>query len=256
MAATFGNDPEFNDAVPKPSSGRRFTLGKFLAVLGVLALLIALWLPSVRSGAGPAVRRAQCTNNLKQIALALYNYEQAYKALPPAYTVDAKGRPLHSWRTLILPYLEYGTLYETIDLAKPWDDPVNATACASKLSVFICPDQVDAKNTTTYLAIVGPDGYLMPRRPRPLAEITDGRSSTLAVIEVGDEDAVPWMAPIDADASTVMKLGPKSKLHHAGGTNAALADGSVHFMRADMSAQMRLALLTISGNDNELVKEW
>ena len=45
-----------------------------------------------------------CVNNLKQIALALHNYEEVYKVLPPAYTVDAQGRPLHSWRTLILPY--------------------------------------------------------------------------------------------------------------------------------------------------------
>ena len=106
MAAKFMNDPEFNDAILKPSSGARFTLVGFLGVLGIIALVIALLLPLARNGAGPAARRAQCTNNLKQIALALHNYEQAYKALPPAYTVDAEGRPLHSWRTLILPYLE------------------------------------------------------------------------------------------------------------------------------------------------------
>src|SRR5690349_18772074 len=127
MAAKFENDPEFNHAIPKPRSGRRFTLVGFFVVLGVIALLVALLLPANRS-AGPAARRSQCVNNLKQIAMALHDYEQAHNALPPAYTVDALGRPLHSWRTLILPYLEQEPLYKTIDLSKPWNDPANAKA--------------------------------------------------------------------------------------------------------------------------------
>ena len=76
-------------------------------------------------------------NNLKQIALALLNYEQAHHALPPAYTVDAQGRPLHSWRTLILPYLDQESLYQTIDLSKPWNDPANAKALETSLPFFV-----------------------------------------------------------------------------------------------------------------------
>jgi hypothetical protein len=255
MSASFENDPEFNDITPKPSSGRSLTLGKLLMGVAIIAVVIALLLPAIRT-AGPAALRAQCTNNLKQIAIALHNYVQDHKALPPAYTMDANGRPLHSWRTLILPYLEQRSLYEKIDLSKPWDNPVNATASATKLAVFICPGEVDAKNTTAYLAIVGPDGFLVPGRSRRLEEITDGLSSTLAVIEAGEEDAVPWMAPFDADAATVMKLDTKAKLHHPGGTNSARADGSVWFLKADTPAPMRRALLSLSGNDNDAVKEW
>jgi prepilin-type processing-associated H-X9-DG protein len=195
-------------------------------------------------------------NNLRQIKLALRNYEQEHQALPPAYTMDANGRPLHSWRTLVLPYLEQKSLYEKIDLSKPWNDPVNATASAIKLGVFLCPETVGAKNTTAYLAIVGPDGFLVPGRSRRLEEITDGLSSTLAVIEASEEDAVPWMAPVDAGSATVMKLDTKAKLHHAGGTNAALADGSVRFLKANTPAPVRRALLSISGNDNDALKEW
>jgi prepilin-type N-terminal cleavage/methylation domain-containing protein/prepilin-type processing-associated H-X9-DG protein len=256
MSADFQNDPEFNDAAPKePSSGRRFTLIELLVVLAIMAVLIAFLLPATRS-ARPAARRAQCTNNLKKIALALHNYEQVHQALPPAYTVDAQGRPLHSWRTLILPYLEQESLYRTIDLAKPWNDPANAKALETSLTVFRCPEAAGTTNTTTYLAIVGPDGCLMPTKSRRLAEITDGTSQTLMVIEAGEENAVPWMAPTDADESLVMSLGPTTKLHHAGGMNAGFVDGSVRFLKAGTPANVRRALMSISGNDKAVAQEW
>jgi prepilin-type processing-associated H-X9-DG protein len=255
MSANSGNDPEFNGIIPKPSSGRGFRLVELLAVLGIIAVLIALFLPLTRS-AGPAARRAQRVNNLKQIALALHNYEQAHKALPPAYTVDARGRPLHSWRTLILPYLEQDRLYQTIDLSKPWNDPANAKARETSLSVFRCPEAVGPQNMTTYLAIAAPDSCFLPRESRRLAEITDAHGSTLMVIEAGEENAIPWMAPMDADESLVLSLGPTTKLHHMGGMNASFVDGSVKFLKATTPARVRRALMSISGNDNPDADEW
>jgi prepilin-type processing-associated H-X9-DG protein len=254
MSANSGNDPEFNDAIPKPSSGRGFRLVEVLVVLGIIAVLMGLLLPATRTSRR-AARRTQCGNNLKQIALALHNYEQAHRALPPAYTVDAKGRPLHSWRTLILPYLEQEPLYRTIDLSKPWNDPANAQALETFLPVFRCPEAVGPQNTTTYLAIVAPNGCLIPKESRRLAEITDTHDSTLMVIEAGEENAVPWMAPEDADESLMMSLGSTTKLHHAGGTNACFVDGHVTFLRADTPAEALRALMSISGNDNEAAKE-
>ena len=253
MVTKIENDPEFNDAIPKPRSGRGSMLARLLVVAAILVILLAFLLPATRS-ARPSVRRSQCVNNLKQIALALQNYEQAYKALPPAYTVDAKGRPLHSWRTLILPYLEQETRYRTIDLSKSWDDPANAQALRTAPAVFRCLDSTGPGNTTTYLAITAPNGYLTPGASRRLAEITDDPGSTLMVIEAGEEDAVPWMAPVDAGEALVMGLGPKTKLHHAGGTNASFADGHVTFLEANTPASVRRAWMSISGNDDEVAK--
>ena len=250
MSANFGNDPEFHDPIPKPGAGRKLRIAEILLVLGILVVLIGLLLPAHRS-ARPAAWRSQCTHNMKLIGLALSNYEQVYGFLPPAYTVDTEGRPLHSWRTLILPYLEYESLYLSIDLSKPWNDPTNAQALETSLPVFHCPDGVGRQNTTTYLAISAPNGCFHSNKPRRLAEITDGRASTVMVIEAGEENAVPWMAPVDADEALVIGLGPSSKLHHAGGVNACFVDGSVRFLKAQMPAKARRAIISISGNDDD-----
>jgi prepilin-type processing-associated H-X9-DG protein len=249
------NDPEFRDVLPKKSVKRRFSLVRVLVALGIVLFAMALLLPATRS-ARPAARRAWCTNNLKQIARALHGYEQEHGALPPACTLDANGRPLHSWRTLILPYLEEEQLYKTIDLSKPWNDPANAKALEVVPFVFRCPEASGAPSATTYLAIVSPNGCLIRGKGRRLSEITDSHASTFMVIESDEEHAVPWMAPIDADEALVLNLGPGSKLHHAGGVNASLVDGSVAFLKASTPAEVRRALISISGNDDKAAAEW
>ena len=176
--------------------------------------------------------------------------------MPPAYTVDAKGRPLHSWRTLILPYLEQEPLYQTIDLSKPWNDPANAKALETLIPEYRCPGAMGPQNTTTYLAIVALNGCLSPKESRRLDEITDSHASTLMVIEAGEEYAIPWMAPADADESLVLSLRPGTKLHHAGGTNACLVDGSVRFLKANIPSEVRRSLISISGNDNKFTYDW
>jgi prepilin-type processing-associated H-X9-DG protein len=239
-----------NEPTKPKTSGVKFGLLHLLAAVGILGLLIAFFFPASRCN-WPAARRMQCVNNLKQIALALHNYESIYNALPPAYTVDAGGKPLHSWRTLILPYLEQQALYETIDLTKPWNDPANAKAFATTISQYCCPELKLAANNSTYLAIVAPDGCFLPGKSRRLSEITDDRGLTMLVIEVSPDQAVPWMAPIDANESYVMGISPRSKLNHAGGLNAAFLDGSVQFLKATLPDAQRRALITVAGNDNK-----
>ncbi len=230
---------------PKKRPMRFFTV---LTVLAIGGVLVAMMLPAVRRGREPA-RRSQCKNNLKQIALALHNYEERYHAFPPAYTVDADGTPLHSWRTLILPFLDQQPLYETIDLSKPWDDPANAEAFKTSLSVYHCPSDSAPQNHTTYLASAGSNGCFRLTEPRRLSEITDGLSQTLMVIEVPSDRSVPWMSPLDADESLVLSLGPESKLAHPGGMDAALCDGSVRFLSTAIPAATRRALISVAGGD-------
>jgi len=256
MSANFHTDPEFYaPPISRPKSRRGFRLIEVLIWLGVAAILVALLLPFRRS-AGPAVWRAQCTNNLRQIALALHNYIDRYGVLPPAHTVDASGQPLHSWRTLILPYLEQDSLYRSIDLSKPWNDPANAKALATPVSAFRCPEQAGPPNATAYLAIVSPNSAFRPREPRRLDEITDGTVTTLMVIEAGEENAVPWMAPVDADEAPILSLGPNTKTLHAGGVNGGLVDGSVRFLKVTIPDRVRRALISISGHEVLSNDEW
>ena len=222
---------------------------KIVGVILILAFVIALMLPEV-SRAREAARRSQCKNNLKAISLALHNYHDKYFAFPPAYTVDEEGNRLHSWRTLILPYLEQQKLYETIDLSKPWNDPVNAVAYRTVIPAFKCPYDRSATPNTTYLTIVAPDSLLRPVQSCKLADITDGASNTLMVVEVIQEKAVHWMEPLDLDDGMLRNKDATKRKSHIGGGHGALADGSVRFLSDKMPYEQIQALFTVDGREN------
>jgi prepilin-type processing-associated H-X9-DG protein len=232
----------------------RFTLVELLIVVSLIGILIALLLPAVRTS-GEAARRSQCQNNLKQIALALQAYESVYHCLPPACTVDASGRPLHSWRTLILPYLEHLPLYEKIDLSKPWDDPVNRAAYETAVAPYRCPSAAAAPRHTTYLAVVGPNSCLRAAAPRRLAEITDEHGLALMVIDVDAGHAVHWMSPTDASEQLVLSFAEAKPLSHPGGAQAAFVDGHVEFLGENIAPARLRALNSIAGNDDDLARE-
>ena len=120
----------------------------------VICLLLVgmLLLPAVQT-AREAARRMQCMNNLRQISLAVLNYEADYKCLPPACIPDKNGKPMHSWRVLILPYLERRDLYEQYKFDEPWNGPNNSKLLASRPRLYICPSDATAlpPETTTEL---------------------------------------------------------------------------------------------------------
>ncbi|HET6884217.1 MAG TPA: DUF1559 domain-containing protein [Pirellulales bacterium] len=222
-----------------------------LGITGVLGLLIALLLPATRSAREPG-RRNTCSNNLRQIGLALLNYEAVHHALPPAHTVDARGKPLHSWRTLILPFLEREDLYRQIDHSKAWDDPANRSAFETRVHIYRCPSAACPLTHTTYLAIVAPDGCFRPTRVTKLAEITDDPDLTLMVMETSTEQAVHWMCPADATEAEILNLGAVAGLAHPGAAQAVSVSGSVFLVRAQSSPARLRALISIAGNDDAI----
>jgi hypothetical protein len=250
------NPYESPQCTPAPAIAKkrkRLSLLDVIVLIGIVAVLVALLYPSTRS-APSGGRRTQCRNNLKMIALALHNYHDVYAAFPPAYTVDENGQRLHSWRTLILPWMEQDELYKKIDLSKPWDHSANAEAFKTIPQTFHCPSSDLPQGFTTYLAVVGENACFHPTKPRAISEITDGTSNTIMVIEVPVKQAVHWMSPYDADEQMVLNINPTKKLAHIGGVQAALADGSARFLSVDMAPETRRALISINGK--EVVGEW
>lgn len=207
----------------------------WLAVAGVVGLIVVgLVTPMWRPGVAPVARRGACANNLRAIALAMLAYEQEHGTLPPAFARDADGRPLHSWRTLILPFLEQRELYDSIDLTKPWDDPANAAARERMPSVYRCPGSTSPDGHTTYMVVVSPHGCFRVDGSVSVAEVRQP-SKTLLVAEFPTRRAVPWMAPEDADEEMFLAEGPKNLTDHPrGAANWVFADGySVTFFPTD-----------------------
>jgi hypothetical protein len=151
--------------------------------------------------------RVDCKNNLKQIGVALHEYHEVYGSFPPAYIADEDGKPMHSWRVLLLPYLDCGYLYKMYDFDEPWDGPNNSKLLSKMPPVYACPSNRNGRReTTSYVAIVGPntawtgftkskfrDGFSKGRR---FSDFTDGLSYTIVVVE-SNSSRVPWMAPRD-----------------------------------------------------------
>ncbi|MDA1249874.1 MAG: DUF1559 domain-containing protein [Planctomycetota bacterium] len=226
-------------------------LSEILLTMGILVVLMAV------VGTGflrptqmhtPAPRRSHCRNNLKQIGLALHNYHSDYGSFPPAFTVDANGQPLHSWRTLILPYLDQQALYKFIDLSKPWNDPANATALREILTAYACQSTTMKDEYTTYQALVGPE-CAFSVAPKQFRNFKDGTSNTVMVVETPSEMAVHWMDPRDPATPFFLKANPKPAGPHTGGGHVLLADGTVRFLIENTSSETRKALSTIAGGE-------
>ncbi|MCA9035796.1 MAG: DUF1559 domain-containing protein [Planctomycetaceae bacterium] len=216
-----------------------------LLIVFVVALFLLL-IPAPRR-AGEAARRTQCKNNFKQILLALHNYHDTYGAFPPAWTVDEAGQRLHSWRTLILPYCEQANLYETIDLSKPWNDPVNRKALETPVAVYRCPSAGTSNTKTSYMAICDVSAVFHTPKSCALHQIRD--DTTIAFVEVPQEMAIPWMQPDDVSPEDVLSLRHSNSLSHAGGFQVGFADGMVRFISANIDTATLKSLMTIDGGE-------
>ncbi len=231
------------------SARRGSTILTSIVVLTVVLLLVLLMLPPLEISRGEA-RRTQCKHMLKQIALALHDYHDEHGVFPPAYLVDAEGQRLHSWRTLLLPYLDQKPLYKQIDLTRQWNDPVNVKAHEAVSMTFDCPAAEIPRDYTTYLAVLGDHSCLQPTTPRKLSEITDGANTTLMIVEVPPDRAVHWMEPRDLEETEFLAWDKETKYSHEAGFHAAFADGHVRFLPASLPAQDRRAMVSINRQDH------
>ncbi len=209
----------------------------------VSGVLVGLLLPAVQS-AREAARRAQCTNNLKQIGLAMHNYVSANNTFPPPAITDKDGKPLLSWRVAILPYIEQQTLYDRFKLDEPWDSPHNKALIKEMPTTYLCPSRTNAEaGTTTYRVFVGKGALFEEGEGLGIQNVTDGTSNTIMVVE--SKDAVPWSKPDDLKFDMAAKPSLNGAASsHPGGFNAAFADGSVRFIKNAVNLITFKALIT------------
>lgn len=248
---------------PPPAPAKSAGAGTTLVIVAVVCLvgllgcggiLVALLLPAVQA-AREAARRSQCSNNLKQIAIAFHNYHDVYKSFPPAYIADADGKPMHSWRVLILPFMEQQALYNQYRFDEPWDSPANRLVTNTFIPAYQCPSSPNSPGSTetNYMVITGPGTVFEGSKPPSMMDIRDGTSNTILVVEVTGTGK-SWAEPVDLDASQVAPpftggSSGNAGSQHPGGMNTALCDGSVRFLASTIDPATFKAFTTRAGGE-------
>jgi prepilin-type processing-associated H-X9-DG protein len=224
--------------------------GIALGTIGCLVALIAVDQHSPDSG-----RRAQCTNNLKQIGLAMHNYHEKFGCFPASAIAEKQGKPLLSWRVALLPYLEASSTYAKFHLDEPWDSPHNSTLLDQMPGTYACPSDRRLKpGMTGYEVIIGTQTAFTPdNKPLSIPAFTDGLSQTIFVAE--SRRSVPWTKPEDIDfdmAAGKVDLGSVDGRHN-NGFNVLMGDGAVRFLK-DSTPPVTLRML-LTRNGGESIRE-
>ncbi len=151
------------------------------------------FLPHV-GGAEEAMRLARCGEQMTRITLAMLIYEREHGTLPPAWSVDPDGNPLHSWRVLLLPYLGHQALYDNIRLDEAWDSEYNRQFHDDAVAFYRCPsDPVAEPGQTTYSVVVGSEMPFQGGQGKALADF--GPHSDDMILLVERKEPVCWMDP-------------------------------------------------------------
>ncbi len=200
-------------------------------------------LSKLKSGVPPQ----RSANNLKQIALAMHNYDATFNSFPPAAICDKNGSPLLSWRVLILPYIEHEALFKEFKLDEPWDSEHNKKLLVKMPTVYALPPQKPGETTTHYRVFVGNGAAFDLLKGNRIVDFTDGTSNTLLVVTA--TDAVPWSKPDE------LAFDPKADMTKLTGTvvdgrvQCAFADGSVRTFDKVPDRKTLNALITFGGGE-------
>ncbi len=205
--------------------------------------------------------RLLCANNLHQIGMAIETYHDVYGKLPPAVITSKDGKPLLSWRVLLLPFIEESALYQEFHLDEPWDSSHNP-ALIEKLPSVFGSRVVLRPGITHYLAITG-TGAAFEKPGLTWNDFPDGRANTILIVEAAE--GVPWTKPVDIHYNPDNPISVTGNYHQKSihfsrytiGShrvfNALFADGSLHYIRKGKDPETLRAFLTRNGGE---VLDW
>lgn len=230
-------------------TGDRLTLSvdnsKMQGSAGTASVMAALLLPAVAR-----VREAALTNlsrnQMKQIVISFHSHEASWNTLPARANFDKQGKPLLSWRVHMLPFIDQGALYRKFRLDEPWDSEHNKQLIPLIPATYQSPTRKDTK--TNYQVVVGPGSMFEGTTGVKFADITDGSSNTIALVEVGDDRAVIWTKPEDFVFDREKPLAGLGRVRPEG-FNVGFADGTVFLMRGTISAEKLLGMFTRDGKE-------
>ena len=260
--------------------------GKGLAITGLVTGILSLLLlpltlllllfPAVGKVRESAAKVASA-NNLMQMSLAMQTCNDATGTLPPAASCDASGKPLLSWRVLILPYLGEDALYKQFNLNEAWDGPHNLPLLSQMPKVYALPGDTSAQPGYTYYRVFvskdlnnngkraafdpprpgaagpfappgmgPPDVNPVPQHGPRITDFLDGTSNTILVAEAAT--AVPWTKPDELIYDPNAPLPPLGG-HFTGGFQVVMADGSIHWVSKSVSETTLRAAITRDGGE-------
>jgi hypothetical protein len=213
------------------------------------ALTVILFAPWTTHSVRTPSFRIQVTNNLTQIALAMHRYAEEHgKLLPPQAIYSKDGKPLLSWRVLLLPYVEQKKLFDQFHLDEAWDSPHNISLLQWMPPIYEHPRDTtaNAQHLTCYRVFVGAGTAFEGRKGISLGDFADGTGNTLLVVEAAE--AVPWTKPAEfayAPESAMPKLGGRFQDRFC----ALLADGSILFVPQTVTEDRLRAAITRNGGE-------
>lgn len=213
-------------------------------VVGMFAFRSAVIVPAMATA-----QQSRTDNNLRQIGIAFHNYHDTHGSFPPPYVTDESGKPLYSWRVLILPFLEQAAAYDAFDKNASWDSPQNALVSSTVIPPYSHPD--DGSTMASYFMPTGVGLIAEPGKAIRLADVTDGTSNTILLVDAGYPIG-PWAAPTDFDLSPgAYTIGPGGTIQPRNGKVTVLfADGSTQsFDVADFPLMELQSMFTRAGGD-------
>jgi hypothetical protein len=198
-------------AAGKQNTVRRaaFSLKTLFVIVSIAAViaLVASWVKHRREEMIVAGGRLRCTYNIGWVEMGLRGYFAEHGTLPPAFVADANGRPMHSWRVLILPFMGEEALYAKYRFDEPWDGP-NNRLLANQLEqpfIFCFPNCSPKQNRdcTNYVAVVGKDTAFPGATPTDPTKLKDDMRSIIFLVEIGESD-IHWMEPRDVSVDELI----------------------------------------------------